>query len=428
MSLAVEKLDGSMAKLTIEVPAEELDKAIKDAYNKNKHRFSIPGFRKGKVPQHLIEKMYGPEMFYEDAANELIQEHYPEEVENCEEEIVSRPEIDVEQLEKGKPFIFTAVVALKPEIKLGDYKGVEVEKQDTAVTDEEVDKELDRVRKENGRKVEITDRAAKLDDEVTIDFEGFVDGEAFEGGKGTGHKLVLGSHSFIDTFEDQIVGKNIGDEFDVNVTFPEEYHAENLAGKPAVFKVKLNAITETELPELDDEFAEEVSEFDTLDAYKADIKKTLEFKKETAAKRAKQEAAIEKIAEAAEVDIPEQMIAYYQENMFNEMTQNLRYQGLDMNMYLKMMKTSKETMLENIKPDAIARIKNSLALDKIAELEGIVASDEDVDEEIKKMAESYMMEADKLKEIMGEKEKENIKKDIAARKALEFVADNCKEV
>ncbi len=428
MSLAVEKLDGSMAKLTIEVPAEELDKAIKAAYNKNKHRFAIPGFRKGKVPQHLIEKMYGPEMFYEDAANELIQEHYPEEVDNCEEEIVSRPEIDVEQLEKGKPFIFTALVALKPEIKLGEYKGVEVEKQDTAVTDEEVDKELDRVRKENGRKVDITDRAAKLDDEVTIDFEGFVDGEAFEGGKGTNHKLVLGSHSFIDTFEDQIVDKNIGDEFDVNVTFPEEYHAENLAGKPAVFKVKLNAITETELPELDDEFAEEVSEFDTLDAYKADIRKTLEYRKETAAKRAKQEAAIEKIAEAAEVEIPEQMIAYYQENMFNEMTQNLRYQGLDMNMYLKMMKTSKETMLENIKPDAIARIKNSLALDKIAELEGIVASDEDVQEEIKKMAESYMMEPEKLEEIMGEKEKNNIKKDIAARKALEFVADNCKEV
>ena len=428
MSLAVEKLEGSLAKLTIEVPAEELDKAIKDAYNKNKHRFSIPGFRKGKVPQHLIEKMYGPEIFYEDAANELINEHYPEEVENCEEEIVSRPEIDVEQLEKGKPFIFTAVVALKPEIKLGEYKGVEVEKQDTTVSDEDVDKELERVRKENGRKVDVTDRAAKLEDEVNIDFEGFIDGEAFEGGKGEGHKLVLGSHSFIDTFEDQIVGKNIGDEFDVNVTFPEEYHAENLAGKPAVFKVKLNAITETELPELDDEFAEEVSEFDTLEAYKADIKKTLEFRKESAAKRAKQEAAIEKIAEAAEVDIPEQMIKYYQENMFNEMTQNLRYQGLDMNMYLKMMKTSKETMLENIKPDAIARIKNSLALDKIAELEGIVASDEDVEEEIKKMAESYMMEADKLKEIMGEKETENIKKEIAARKALEFVADNCKEV
>ena len=428
MSLAVEKLEGSLAKLTIEVPAEELDKAIKDAYNKNKHRFSIPGFRKGKVPQHLIEKMYGPEIFYEDAANELINEHYPEEVENCEEEIVSRPEIDVEQLEKGKPFIFTAVVALKPEIKLGEYKGVEVEKQDTTVSDEDVDKELERVRKENGRKVDVTDRAAKLEDEVNIDFEGFVDGEAFEGGKGEDHKLVLGSHSFIDTFEDQIVGKNIGDEFDVNVTFPEEYHAENLAGKPAVFKVKLNAITETELPELDDEFAEEVSEFDTLEAYKADIKKTLEFRKESAAKRAKQEAAIEKIAEAAEVDIPEQMIKYYQENMFNEMTQNLRYQGLDMNMYLKMMKTSKETMLENIKPDAIARIKNSLALDKIAELEGIVASDEDVEEEIKKMAESYMMEADKLKEIMGEKETENIKKEIAARKALEFVADNCKEV
>ncbi len=330
MSLSVEKLEGSMAKLTIEVPAEEFTKAITAAYNKNKNKFAVPGFRKGKVPQFYIEKMYGAGVFYEDAANAMINEYYPKEAAECGEEIVSSPEIDVVQIEKGKDFIFTATVALKPELKLGEYKGVEIEKIDSEVTDADVMAEILKTQKENARTITVEDRPAKMDDEVTINFEGFIDDEAFEGGKGENYKLTLGSHSFIDTFEDQIVGKSIGDKFDVNVTFPEDYHADNLKGKPAVFKVELLAITETELPELDDEFASEVSSFETFDAYKEDVKKTLEVKKEREVKRQKQQAVVEKIAEASEVDIPEPMIEYQQERMFDEFSQNMMYQGLQM--------------------------------------------------------------------------------------------------
>ena len=301
MSLAVEKLDGSMAKLTITVPAEEFTKAITSAYNKQKSKFSVPGFRKGKVPQAFIEKMYGAAIFYEDAANQLINEYYPKELENCEEEITSNPEIDVTQIEKGKDFIFTATVAVKPEIKIGDYKGVEIEKIDTTVTDEDVMAEILKDQKENGRKIDVTDRAAQMDDEVTINFEGFVDDVAFEGGKGENYKLTLGSHSFIDTFEDQIVGKNIGDKFDVNVTFPEEYHVEDLKGKPAVFKVELLAISTLELPELDDEFASDVSSFETFAEYKEDKKKTLEVKKEEQAKREKEARKNQHVVEIKEI-------------------------------------------------------------------------------------------------------------------------------
>ena len=301
MSLAVEKLDGSMAKLTITVPAEEFTKAITSAYNKQKSKFSVPGFRKGKVPQAFIEKMYGAAIFYEDAANQLINEYYPKELENCEEEITSNPEIDVTQIEKGKDFIFTATVAVKPEIKIGDYKGVEIEKIDTTVTDEDVMAEILKDQKENGRKIDVTDRAAQMDDEVTINFEGFVDDVAFEGGKGENYKLTLGSHSFIDTFEDQIVGKNIGDKFDVNVTFPEEYHVEDLKGKPAVFKVELLAISTLELPELDDEFASDVSSFETFAEYKEDKKKTLEVKKEEQAKREKEARKNQRVVEIKEI-------------------------------------------------------------------------------------------------------------------------------
>lgn len=358
----VEKLDGSMAKLTITVPAEEFTKAITSAYNKQKSKFSVPGFRKGKVPQAFIEKMYGAAIFYEDAANQLINEYYPKELENCEEEITSNPEIDVTQIEKGKDFIFTATVAVKPEIKIGDYKGVEIEKIDTTVTDEDVMAEILKDQKENGRKIDVTDRAAQMDDEVTINFEGFVDDVAFEGGKGENYKLTLGSHSFIDTFEDQIVGKNIGDKFDVNVTFPEEYHVEDLKGKPAVFKVELLAISTLELPELDDEFASDVSSFETFAEYKEDKKKTLEVKKEEQAKREKQSKVVEKIAEAAEVEIPEAMIKYNQERIMNEMSQRMMYQGLQMEQYLQLMGTTKEEFLERVKPDAIARIKTSLVL------------------------------------------------------------------
>lgn len=428
MSLAVEKLDGSMAKLTITVPAEEFTKAITSAYNKQKNKFSVPGFRKGKVPQAFIEKMYGAAVFYEEAANQLINEYYPKEIENCEEEITSNPEIDVEQIEKGKDFIFTAVVAVKPEIKIGEYKGVEIEKIDTEVTDEDVMAEILKDQKENGRQITVEDRAAQMDDEVTINFEGFVDDVAFEGGKGENYKLTLGSHSFIDTFEDQIVGKNIGDKFDVNVTFPEEYHAADLAGKPAVFKVELLAISAMELPELDDEFASEVSSFETFDEYKEDKKKTLQFKKDEQVTRQRQSKVVEKIAEAAEVEIPEPMIKYNQERIMNEMAQRMMYQGLQMEQYLQLMGTTKEEFLERVKPDAIARIKTSLVLEAVAEAENIVATDEDVDAEIQDMATQYQMKPEELKDMIGDQEMENIKKDIASKKALEFLGANCKEV
>ena len=428
MSLSVEKLEGSLAKLTIEVPAEEFNKAISEAYKKQKNKFAVPGFRKGKVPQAYIEKMYGAGVFYEDAANSLINKYYPQEIENCEEEIVSNPEIDVEQIEKGKAFIFTAVVAIKPEIELGEYKGVEIEKKDAAVTEDEVMAEILKAQKENSRSIPVEDRAAKLDDEVTINFDGYVNDEQFEGGKAENYKLTLGSHSFIDTFEDQIVGKNIGDKFDVNVTFPEEYHAADLAGKPAVFKVELLAINAIELPELDDEFAEEVSEFDTYAEYKEDVKKTLEVKKAKEVERQKQNKVREKISEASKVELPEQMIAYNQEKMFDEFAQNLMYQGLQIEQYLKLMNITKEEMLEKIKPDAIARIKTGLVLDAVVEAEKIVPTDAEVEEELDSMAKAYQMEVEKIKELIGEKEMESVKKDLAARKALDFLVDNCKEV
>ncbi len=428
MSLSVEKLEGSMAKLTIEVPAEEFTKAITDAYNKQKNKFAVPGFRKGKVPQAYIEKMYGAGVFYEDAANKLINEYYPKEIDNCDLDIASNPEIDVEQIEKGKSFIFTAVVAVKPELKLGEYKGVEIEKMDNEVTDDEVMSKILEEQKQNSRSIPVEDRAAELDDEVTINYEGFIDDEAFEGGKGENHKLVLGSHSFIDTFEEQIVGKNIGDKFDVNVTFPKDYHANDLAGKPAVFKVELVSINAIELPELDDEYASEVSSFDTFDEYKEDVKKVLEVKKEKENNRAKQGKLLEKVAENSEVEIPEAMIKFNQEKMFDEFSQRLMYQGLQMDQYLSIMGTTKENMLEQIKPDAIARIKTSLVLEAVAVAENIVASDDELNEEIQNMASTYQMEPEKLKEMIGDKEMEQIKKDIASRKALDFLVDNCKEV
>ena len=427
MSLSVEKLEGSMAKLTIEVPADEFVKATTAAYNKQKSKFSVPGFRKGKVPQAFIEKMYGPEIFYEDAANALINEYYPKEVEACEEEVVSNPEIDVEQVEKGKPFIFTALVALKPEIKLGEYKGVEIEKIDTEVTEDEVMAEILKAQKENSRSVPVEDRAAKLDDEVTINFDGYMNDEPFEGGKGENYKLTLGSHTFIEGFEDQIVGKNIGDKFDVNVTFPEDYQAADLAGKPAVFKCELLGINAIELPELDDEFASEVSEFDTYEEYKEDTKKILEAKKEKSAKTERENKLVDKIAENSEVEIPEAMIKYNQEQMYDETAQSMMYQGLNIEQYLKLTGTTKEELMEKIKPDAIARIKAGLVLDAIVEAEKIVPTDEAIEEELKSMAGTYQMEVDKLKELMGDKEMNTLKRDLAAKEALKLIVDNCKE-
>ena len=428
MSLAVEKLEGSMADLTITVPAEEFTKALKGAYNKSKGKFQMAGFRKGKVPMAYIEKMYGPEVFYEDAANDLINQTYPVEVEECDLDIVSRPEISVTQIEKGKDFIYVAKVAIRPEVKLGEYKGLEVEKADVSVSDEEVKAEIAKTQKENGRKVDVTDRPAKNDDEVKIDFEGFVEDTAFEGGKGEDYKLVLGSHSFIDTFEDQIVGKSVGDEFDVNVTFPEDYQAENLAGKPAVFKVKLKSITETTLPELDDEFASEVSAFDTFAEYEEDTRKTLELRKKDAAEREKEGKCIEKLIEASEMEIPEPMIELQQERMMEDFDMRLSYQGLKLDQYLQITKQSREDMMEQMKPEAITRIKSSLVVEAVAAAENFEVSDEEVDEEIKKMAEAYQLEVEKFKELAGDKELDSIRRDLKNRKAVKFLAENAKEV
>jgi trigger factor len=423
MSLTVENLEKNMAKLTITVPAADFEQAMKESYNKQKSKISVPGFRKGKVPQVYLEKMYGPEMFYEDAANSCMENSYPGALDECELDVVSRPEIDITQMEKGKDFIYTATVAVKPEVTLGEYKGVEIEKVDVEVTDEDVQAELLNVQKQNARNIPVEDRAAKLDDEVIIDFEGFVDGEAFEGGKGENYQLTLGSHSFIDTFEDQIVGKTVGEEFDVNVTFPEDYQAADLAGKPAVFKCKLNGIKETELPELDDEFASEVSEFDTLDEYKADLKATLQVKKEKAAKNTKEGLVIDKIIENAQMELPEPMIETQKEQMLDEFAQQISYQGLSIEQYFQFTGMTKEKFLETATPEAERRIKSRLVLEAIAKAEDIQVSEEELNEELKKMAEMYQMDLEQLTDLVGDSEKDAIKQDIAVQKAVDLVAE-----
>lgn len=427
MSLTVENLEKNMAKLTITVSADEFVEATKASYNKQKGKISVPGFRKGKVPQAYLEKMYGPEMFYEDAANTCMENSYPGALDECGLDVVSRPEIDVVQMEKGKEFIYTATVAVKPEVTLGDYKGIEVEKTEVKVTDADVEAELLNVQKQNARNIPVEDRAAKMDDEVTIDFEGFVDGEAFEGGKGENYHLTLGSHSFIDTFEDQIVGKNIGEEFDVNVTFPEDYQASDLAGKPAVFKCKLNGIKETELPELDDDFAADVSEFDTMDEYKADIKATLEAKKEKAAKNEKEGKVIDKIIENASMEIPEPMIETQKEQMMNEFAQQISYQGLSIEQYFQFTGMTKEKFLETATPEAERRIKSRLVLEAIAKAENIDVSEDELNDELKKMADMYQMDVDQLTGLVGDAEKDAIKQDIAVQKAVDFVTEKAVE-
>lgn len=429
MSVQVEKLEKNMAKLTIEVPAEELDKAIQSAYQKNKGKISVPGFRKGKVPRQLIEKMYGKEVFYEDAANELLPTAYEEAVEECTEEIVSSPKIEVTQIEAGKPFIFTAEVALKPEVKLGKYKGVKVEKQDTTVTDEEITAELEKERESNARTIEVTDRAVKDGDIATIDFEGFVDGVAFEGGKGENYPLTIGSGSFIPGFEEQLIGKNKDEKVEVNVTFPEDYHAEDLKGKAALFKVTIKEIKEKEIPELDDEFASEVSEFDTLDEYKADIKAKLTEKKEKDAKNAKEEAVIDAIIADAAMEIPEAMLETQQRQIVQDFAQRLQMQGLSLEQYFQFTGLDAEKMLEQVKPQAERKIKSRLVLEAIVAAENIQASDEDYEEELKRMGEVYNMEVDKVKEMLGDNEKAigQIKEDLAITKAVEFVVKEAKE-
>ena len=427
MSFTIEKLDKNMAKLTIEVSVEDFEKAVEVAYQKNKGKIEVPGFRKGKVPRKMIEQMYGKEVFFEDAANEVIPEAYEKAYDECEEEIVSAPKIEVTQIEAGKPFIFTAEVALKPEVKLGKYKGIKVDKVAVEVTEEEVNEAIETERKNSARTVSVEDRPIKDGDTTVIDFEGFVDGVEFEGGKGENYPLTIGSHSFIDTFEEQLIGKSINDEVEVNVTFPEDYHAEELKGKPALFKVTIKEIKENQLPELDDEFAEEVSAYDTFAEYKESVKKNLEEKKEADAKNAKEEAVVEAIIADAEMEIPEAMIATQQRQMVDEFAQRLAMQGLSMEQYSQFTGMTAAAMMEQVKPQAEKRIKSRLVLEAVVEAEKIEVSDAEYEEELAKMAEAYKMEVEQIKEIMDDERAVEMKKDMAIQKAVEFVVANAKE-
>ena len=423
MSLQVEKLEKNMAKLTIEVPAEKVEAALQNAYLKNRKQISVPGFRKGKVPRQMIEKMYGPSIFYDDAVNAMIQEAYPEATKECDLEIVSRPDVEVVQIEKGKPFIFTAEVAVKPEVTLGQYKGIEVEKADTTATDEEVAAEIDKEREANSRTITVEDRAVQDGDMTVIDFEGFVDGKAFEGGKGTDYPLTIGSGAFIPGFEEKLVGAEIGKEVEVDVTFPEEYHAKELAGKPAVFKCTVKEIKVKELPELDDDFAQDVSDFDTLEEYKADVRKKVEEKKAADAKAKKEDAVIEKIIEGAAMEIPDAMVETQAERMVDEFAQRLQMQGLTMEQYLQFTGGNVQALVEQSKPQALKRIQSRLVLEAVAAAENLTASDEELDAELGRMAEQYKMEVEKLKEMFAEEDLKSVREDLAIQKAVELVTD-----
>ena len=423
MSVQVEKLEKSMAKLTIEVPAKELDLALDKAYKKNRNKIAMPGFRKGKAPRAMIEKMYGAEIFFEDAANILVPDAYEDAAKESGLEIVSQPEIAVEQIEKGQPFIFTATVAVKPEVTLGEYKGIEVESKEAEVTDEEIEEEINKVRENNSRMITIEDRAVEDGDTVTIDFDGYVDGEQFEGGMAEDYSLVIGSHTFIDNFEEQLIGKNIGDDVEVNVTFPDQYQAEELRNKEALFKVKINAIKMKELPDADDEFAQEVSDFDTLDEYKEDLRKRLLENKEAALKREKEEEVVGAIIENAQMDIPDPMVNAQTQQMTQEFAQRLQSQGLSLEQYMQLTGMTPQKMLEELKPQALKRIQSRLVLEAVVAAENIEASEEDFDKEIENMAEMYNMEADKLRDLVGEDEKEQIRMDIAVQKAVDFVVE-----
>lgn len=428
MSVQVENLEKNMAKLTIEVAAEEFEKAVQAAYMKNKNKITIPGFRKGKAPRVMIEKMYGTGIFYEDAANALIQREYPKAAEESGLDIVSYPEIDVVQVEKGKSFIFTAEVAVKPEVTLGEYKGLEVEVTPVEVTEEEVAAELKREQENNSRTTDVDDRAVAQGDMVTLDFEGFVDGVAFEGGKGTDYPLTIGSNSFIPGFEDQLVGAELNKEVEVNVTFPEDYHANDLAGKAAVFKCTVKAIKVKELPELDDEFAKDVSEFDTLAEYKADVEKKLRERKEGVAKREREDKAVDAVIANAQMDIPEAMIQNQIQQLMNDFVQRMQAQGLSIDQYYQFTGLDQAKIQEQMRPQALKRIQSRLVLEKVAEVENIQVSDEKFEEELKTMADMYKMEVEKLKELMGDAEKEQMKKDIAVQEAVTLVAESAKVV
>lgn len=428
MSYTVENLEKSMAKITITVDADAFEEAMVKSYNKNKKNISIQGFRKGKAPRKMVEKLYGPEVFYEDAANFAIPDAYEEAAKESGLEIVSRPEIDVVEIEKGKDFVFTATVAVKPEVTLGDYKGIEVEKKTVKVMAADVNAEIDKVREQNSRMITVENRGIKKDDTAVIDFEGFVDGEPFQGGKGEDYSLVIGSHSFIDTFEDQLVGKKAGEEVDVNVTFPEEYHEASLKGKPALFKVTVKEIKKKELPKLDDEFASEVSEFETLKEYKASVKKNLTERRKEEAKREKENEVVEKVVENITVELPEPMIDEQTQQMIQEFAGRLSSQGLSFDQYMQMNGMTADALMGQMKPEAEKRIRTRLALEAIVDAEKIKATAKDIDKEIENMANMYQMEVDKIKEMIGDAEKEQIGKDLAVQKAVDFVVKNAVEV
>ena len=424
MSVQVENLEKNMAKLTIEVSAEDLEKALESAYQKQKKQISVPGFRKGRVPRQMIEKMYGPEVFYDEAANRMISEAYAKAYDECELELVSQPKIEITQLEKGKEFIFTAEVAVKPEVKLGEYKGLKVDKVSTRVTQKEVDEEIDKERERNARTIDVTDRAVQDKDQITLDFEGFVDGVAFEGGKASDYPLTIGSGAFIPGFEDQLIGANIDEEKEINVTFPEEYQAKELAGKAAVFKCTVHSIKAKELPELDDEFVSDVSEkSETVDAYKAEVKAKIKERKENEGKQKREDQSVEQAVANAEMDIPEAMISFQSRQMVDDFARRIMQQGMTMEQYFQFTGLSEEKMMEEFKPEAEKRIRTRLTLEAIVAAENIEVSEERLDEELQKMADSYKMEVDKLKEYMGENEKKQMKEDIAIQEAVTLIAN-----
>lgn len=428
MSVQVEKLEHNMAKLTITVPAEDFDKAITQAYKKMKNQISIPGFRKGKVPQAMVEKMYGAGMFYEDAANIIIPDAYDKALaEVTDVNITSQPSIDIVQIGKGQEFIFTAEVAVKPEVTLGQYKGIEVPETVIEVTDEEIEAELKKVQEQNAREISV-DRPAENGDTVVIDYEGSVDGELFDGGTATDHPLVLGSGSFIPGFEDQLIGAAADSDVDVHVTFPEEYHAEDLAGKEALFKVKVHEVKKKELPEINDEFAQDVSEFDTLEEYKADVKKSIADKKADAARQEKQEKIITQVVENAEMEIPDPMVTTQARQMMDQFAQQMQYNGLSMAQYYQFTGLTPDGLLEQMKPQALKNIQNRLVLEAIAKAENFEASEEEVEAEFAKMAEKYNMTVEKIKELFADEQKEGIKSDLAAQKALDLITDAAVEV
>lgn len=416
-----------MAKLTIEVSAEDFEAAVEKAYQKSRNKINIPGFRKGKAPRKMIEQMYGKEIFFEDAANYAIPSAYAKAVDECTEEIVSQPQIDIKQAQAGKPFIFTAEVALKPEVTLGAYKGVEVEKSDASVTDEEVDAAIERERDNNARTVSVDDRAVQDGDTTVLDFEGFVDGASFEGGKGENYPLTIGSNTFIPGFEEQLIGAEIDKEVEVNVTFPEDYQAEELAGKPAVFKCTVREIKEKQLPDLDDEFASEVSEFETLAEYRDDVRKNLEEKKAEEAKLDKEDKVIDAIIADAKMDIPEAMLETQQRQLADDFAQRIQMQGISIDQYFQITGLTRAAFLEQLKPQAQKRIQSRLVLEAVAKAENIVVSDEEYDAEIKKMADAYQTDIEEMNDMIGAFEKKSIREDICIRKALDFAVENAVE-